>query len=283
MNRRELLKGLAALPMVSAWSCTRDGDRQTSSKTHTLQIVLEGAFAVVIQGRKGNAIKAFSVKDPAEPHRFYFNQKEQDPNKSYSFDLYPNGLRKSSFPAIDPGFSDFNAKTDKWRLGSDLVMIDLPCPRSIIFYGHRELATFANPPHRTGWMPANHILEYDVTDASDIKMSCSEGVGLCRSSPDSPSGVTRFFFEIGPARPDINGQHAVRWFNFMLQECFPLLVKEYKVASIGEPERPSGASTNLVPTVWKPDSRTVQLQQASYTLDCKTAGIIVSSDQPPGN
>src|SRR5947209_564466 len=123
MNRRELLKAIAALPMVTAWGCIRDDDRRTSSQIHTLQIVLEGAFAVVIQGKQGNAIKAFSVKDPAEPHRFYFNQKEQDSGKSYAFTLFPNDLKRYSSPAIDPGFNDFNAKTEKWRLGNDLVVI----------------------------------------------------------------------------------------------------------------------------------------------------------------
>src|SRR5437764_9638360 len=110
MNRRELLKALAALPMASAWGCSKDYDqRQANSQIHTLQIVMEGAFAVVIQRQRENAIKAFSVKAPKEPHRFYFNQKEQEPNKSYAFTLRPSGLRKSSNPEIDPGFKDFNA------------------------------------------------------------------------------------------------------------------------------------------------------------------------------
>jgi hypothetical protein len=286
MNRRELLKGLAAFPMVSAWGCSKDDDkRQVNSQIHTLQIVMEGAFAVVIQRKKENAVKAFSVKAPKEPHRFYFNQKEQEPGKTYAFTLQPSGLRRSSTPEINPGFRDFNATAHKWRLGDDLVMIDLPCPKNIIFYGHREPVVFANPPAppRTGWMPTNHILEYDVVDASQIRMICGDAGGRCQPSADSPPGVARFFFEIGPVRPDVNGRHAVNWFNFMLNECFPELVRGYSVSAIGEsePGKTYGTSANLVPAVWKPNSSEAHLLEASYTLDCKTAGIIVSSDQPP--
>src|SRR5438045_7635298 len=107
MNRRQLLKGLGVLPIAGAIGCAGESQKPSSGRTcHTLQITLEGAFAVVLQ-RQGAQyrVTAFSPASPTappkdadcpkelfpiEPHEFSFNGKPQ-PAGNYNFELSPQG------------------------------------------------------------------------------------------------------------------------------------------------------------------------------------------------
>src|SRR5205823_13029153 len=103
MNRRQLLKGLGVLPIAGAMGCAGESQRPAPTRScHTLQIALEGAFAVVLRRQQGlYRVTAFSPASPAtppkdadcpknlfpiEPHEFSFNGKQQQPG-SYHFEL----------------------------------------------------------------------------------------------------------------------------------------------------------------------------------------------------
>ena len=77
MNRRNLLKAIVALPVIGALGSCKDKDDDDKSRrgpaAHQLQILLDGAFAVVIQHGKPDSILAFSPRDKKEPHQFYLN------------------------------------------------------------------------------------------------------------------------------------------------------------------------------------------------------------------
>ena len=286
MNRRKLLRALATVPMASALSACRAGEEDDQSRhgeaRHRLQILLDGAFAVVIQKDKSGSVLAFSPRDKDEPHEFYFNDPEypQPPGKNYNFELLPEGLKKSERPEIDAGFNDFHATVRKWHLTESLVTIKLPPPKSITFCGRRERAIFLTK--KTGWMPTNHILEYDVADPRRVRMACKELEKVCAPSPDSPEGLTRFFFEVGPPRgtPHI---HAVNFFNYMLRASFPELVANYSLADILDKrdERPS-TTARLVSAALTESTGPARLENVSYTLDCKVGGILVDALEPPG-
>jgi hypothetical protein len=305
MNRRELLKSLAAVPLASTFAgCTdrddkaekgHDESKDCGPSPQQLHIILDGAFAVVIQQNKGNSILAFSPRDKKEPHQFYFN----DPNgkKSlpldYNFELFSSGLKQNERPEIAAGFSDFNAQLKKeWHLKENIVAITLPCPRRINFAGHREHVIFQSKQKEPGWMPTNHILEYDVTDAGQIKLvlkeleNGKEKTTVSRPSLDSPVGLTRFFFEVGPPRGTPRG-HAVRFFNDMLTDYFPELIADYSLKDIddsrddGRDFKQSAAAGRLVEAVMREDFPPVQLQNISYTLDCKLGGITVTTSSGP--
>ena len=288
MNRRTLLKSLAAFPMASALSSCRgeDDDRSRHGESpHRLQVLLDGAFAVVIQKDKPGSVLAFSPRDKDEPHEFYFNDPDyaQPPTKNYNFELLPEGLKRSEHPEIDTGFNDFHATVRKWNLTESLVTIKLPLPRSITFCGHRERVIFLSDPNKRGWMPTNHILEYDVADHARIRMVCRElGEKVCAASPDSPEGLTRFFFEVGPSRgtPHI---HAVNFFNYMLRASFPELVAAYSLKDILDKrdERPS-TTARLVSAALTENTVPARLENVSYTLDCKVGGILVDALAPAG-
>ena len=291
MNRRQLLKGLAVIPVASALNSCRKEEPEPHHEPsmHTVEVHLDGAFALVIQKNKDNSILAFSPKDPHEPHTAYFygsaNPKELEPTKSYHFTLSEEGLEKAKKTEIKPGFEDFFAEHVDFRPADNLITLELPSPESISFSGHREFVTFASPPDgsRTGWMPVNHILKYRAKDASHAKFLCAQFGEPCSASSDSPPGIARFFFEVGPPRSNNeqqNAEHAKNLFNDMLQASFPGLVAKYSLASIGYQKRDSKTAAvpaRMVPAVLNYGAAHPELKRISYTVDCKAGGIITTT------
>jgi hypothetical protein len=286
MNRRNLLKAFAAVPLASALGVSKDKDDDDKSRyrsaTHQLQVLLDGAFAVVIQHEKPNSILAFTPRDKAEPHQFYFNDPEYAlaAERNYNFELLPEGLKHNERIDIEPGFSDFHASVKKWKLVENFVAIRLPFPTRITFAGHRERVIFKSK--KTGWMPTNHILEYDVLHPDKLRMTCKELEKACSASPDSPQGLTRFFFEVGPLYGTASN-HAVNFFNYMLNASFPELVADYSLAEILDKRDGRPATTaRLASAVMTEKTAPPHLLNASYTLDCKLGGMLVDTSLPAG-
>ncbi|HZI58465.1 MAG TPA: hypothetical protein VFF39_16915, partial [Verrucomicrobiae bacterium] len=129
MNRREIIKAIATVPLASAFGSCRDeraSPREPHKKIHTLQVLFEGAFALVLHKNNPNKLVAFVPKPDKGrrdlEHDFFFNDPgvarrpaEKDP-AGYHFQFSGDGLRVNSDPYINPGFADFTADTEKWRL-----------------------------------------------------------------------------------------------------------------------------------------------------------------------
>jgi len=141
-------------------------------------------------------------------------------------------------------------------------------------------------------MPTNHILEYDIAETAHVELVLKElekGKERAIVSPpsqDSPAGLTRFFFEVGPPRGTPRA-HAVRFFNDMLAECFKELVADYSLKDIeddrddGRDYKQSAEAGRLIDAVMREDFPQAQLRNVSYTLDCKLGGVTVSTSSPP--
>jgi hypothetical protein len=291
MHRRDVLKALATLPLATAFiGCEHEKHEDDKDHANTLEVHLDGAFAVVIQENKANSILAFSPRPKTgdEPHQFYFNgyPKPEDSQKSYNFKLSAATRERDrdAQPQISPGLKDFSFQTEHWRVGDSLVTIELPAPRRITFSGHRSPVKFLSD-HRLAFMPTNHILEYDLKDPKLTKLECSESSLKCEPSRDSFPGVTRFFFEIGPQR-SLNfvqsREHAIGFFNYILQQSFPDLAK----TSLLDPKYARGleygeTDPKATSAVYHYGSNGSLLQDASYAVDCEFAGPQVSTTKPP--
>ncbi|MGB9119364.1 MAG: hypothetical protein WCE73_01985 [Candidatus Angelobacter sp.] len=303
MRRREILKALATVPIASALgNCLqyRPSPTTTPSKekdVHTVQILLEGAFAVVLQKNKPNRLIAFvprsEEKDHNLEHNFYFNDPEspqeirrtagKDP-AGYHFQLSEAGLRNYAETFVNPGFADFEAYTQKWRLPERIVTLELPFPNSINFSGRPLHVEFTSG--RPGLMPTNYILEYYVEDASRVSLTCSQLGDKCAPSPNCPPNVLRYFFGVSPAKEsarkddkDDAQEHAVSFFNFTIRQCFPEL-EEHLLKYI-EPSEKSRRRTSsairpkLMPGVMTPDAPSARLMEVSAALDCQSIGPLV--------
>jgi hypothetical protein len=302
MRRREILKALATVPVASALgNCLqyRPSPTPTPSKEktiHTVQILLEGAFAVVLQKNKPNRLIAFVPRPEEEghglEHRFYFNDlgSPQDPARAerkdpagYHFQLSEAGLRNYSETYVNPGFADFEAYTQKWRLPDRIVTLELPFPNSINFSGRPLRVEFASG--RSGHMPTNYILEYYVEEAKKVNLTCSQLGEKCVPSPNCPPGMLRYFFGVSPADTE-NAKHAVEFFNFTLRRCFPEL-EEHLLAYIEPSEKSRGRTSGalrprLMPSVLNGDSPSAHLLGVSAVLDCQSIGPIVHTNIGPG-
>ncbi len=292
MHRRDLLKALAAVPLATALAgCKRERNDEDEARRHSLEVHLDGAFALVIQENKANSILAFSPrpKKEDEPHQFYFNgyPKPEDPQKSYHFKLSAEtrDRDRDSKPEISPGLRDFSFQTEHWRVGDSLVTIELPAPRRITFSGHRSLVKFSGG--KKAFMPTNHILEYDLKDAALPKLECTDSSLKCEPSPDSFQGMTRFFLEIGPKRalnPSESRVHAILFFNYILQQSFLDLAEKYQL----DPKYARGleqgeSDPRATSAVYHYGSHGPLLQDTSYAVDCEFAGPLASTKKPPLN
>ena len=298
MRRRDILKALATVPIASALgNCLQNRPAGAASsprekKIHTLQILLEGPFAVVLLKNNPNRLIAFVPREEQGrhdlAHDFYFNDpttprppQGKDP-AGYHFQLSGEGLKTYTETYIDPGFSDFTAYTQKWSLQDRIVTIELPFPNSINFSGKPLHVEFASG--RPGMMPTNHILEYYLEDPEKVKLTCSQLGDKCAPSPNCPPGVLRYFFGASP-KDDSSEKHAVEFFNFMIRRCFPEL-EEHILAYI-EPSPTKGGRKSstllprLMPGVLTTDSPTAHLQAVSAVLDCQLIGPIVHTGAKP--
>jgi hypothetical protein len=288
MDRRDVLKALAALPLTAVLSGCEEKRPIEKPVKNKLEIHLEGGFAVVVQENNGNSILAFSPRPPKteESHQLYFNgiNRLEGLTKSYSFKLALEEHLRAEKPEVNLGLKDFTFNTERWRVGDSIVTLELPAPDRITFAGQRTPVKFGSD-HRLAFMPTNHILEYDVKDATKHKLECSEQNIQCQPSKDSFPGVTRFFFEIGPVHsldPVKSHAHAVAFFNFILSQSFPDLVERFSLEQErGDQNPPSSTAPRVAPAVYQYGIDNPWLQRTSYTIDCEFGGPLVNTHTAP--
>jgi hypothetical protein len=322
MNRRDLLKALGTLPLASVLQSSMHGESKAAStpsketKVHTLQILLEGAFAVVLQKQSQRLTAFVPLPDPDRKdlaHYFCFNdpEKPKEPigkTKEFRFDLSGDGLHTYLSPDrekyissyINPGFNDFSAETEKWILPPSLVVLDLPFPRSINFGGRPLDVKFGRKALKPeGKMPTNYVLEYRIDDQEKVKLKCNQGAMPCSPSPHCPPGLLRFFFGVGPIThdPKVRQQHAVDFFNFTLKKSFPELQEKYEIASIEpsdyeEPgiggrarhaafQKDGETSPVLLPAILGSEGPITRLRPVASLVDCQIGGILVGTKTAP--
>ena len=323
MNRRDVLIALGSLPMFGVLQgCKRDDSddarhRSQETKIHTLQILLEGAFAVVLQKQAQRVTAFVPLPDPGRKdleHYFCFNDPEKpkklgEKTKEFRFELSADGLhtyysqddqRKNINPYVNPGFDDFSAEAEKWFLPPSLVVLDLPFPRSLNFSGRPLDVKFGKKALKPfGKMPTNYIMEYRVDDHQKVNLKCNQGEMQCSPSPHCPPGVLRYFFGVGPMNhdPKKREEHAVEFFNnVILKKAFPELQEKYEIASIeaSDYEEPE-VSGGLRPVAFKASERTseatlpavlspgmaARLLPVASLVDCQVGGILVGTKTGP--
>jgi hypothetical protein len=185
MNRRDVFKGMLALPVVSALGgCHPDDQHHPSRSGHTLKVILQGPFAVVVPKKGGDEkdhkIRAFVPFDRDSLHEFRFqtpldppldSENSHTPPKTHAFRLSADGLEENErSPYIDHGFDDFKIETGKWepKLKEYFVFVELPVPDVITFLPPAEGVLFEGGG--TGMMPVNQVLEYRVRDMNKVQL-----------------------------------------------------------------------------------------------------------------
>jgi hypothetical protein len=297
MNRRDILKAIATLPFTGTLAHSRESQKAPSQskneRAHTLQILLEGPFALVLQKGKTDRLTAFvpRAEERDLAHDFYFNdpitakQPLLKESTGYLFQLSDVGLRRDSDPYINPGLGDFTAETEKWHLAERVVTLELPFPNSINFTG-KPLRVKFTEGERKGRMATNFVLEYYVENPDKAALMCPQLQGKCTPSPNCPPGIIRYFFGVAPHDKGDSQKHAREFFNnVLLHKFFPELEKRYSIAYI-EPsfrhqhqESPAGTAK---PTKGVFDlSSSPRFLTVGAVLDCDLGGITVTTSSGP--
>src|SRR5258708_1175267 len=319
MHRRRLLKGLLALPVTGAFAgCQAAVQRKESEgPSHpvpgTLQIVLNGAFAIVIQRNNRNRLRVFSPSDPR--HRFYFNnlaKTQQDvlQKKSYNFELLTDGIApRRGDVRVREELRDFHVRTDRWCQEDYFITIDLPAPEEIGFLPPLKtvrLKATGKDAHIAG----THILKYSVADMNQVRimpMDSSDGVRplscyelieqytrTCSTMKDEtmhgscaemvkrypeicPAGSQTFFFGVGLPSGESDDGHAIQFFNDRILDSFPNIKAQLQFAPYpgSRPHRPGSVHGYIVPAVFEQDSPQGRFLEVAAVLDCKFSGPIV--------
>lgn len=280
MERRDVLKALAALPFAFAVGKSH-GETERRRHFGTVEVHLEGAFALVVQENKGNSVLAFSPRPPknSEQHEFYFNNsKLPESGKEIKFGLSLEKAKRVIKPDINAGLKDFVFRTENWHVGDSIATLALPAPDRITFSGHRTRVEFQND-HRIAFMSPNHILEYDLREPVKPALQCTESNIKCEPSEDAYDKVTRYFFEVGPKHSLTHeeGQaHAAAFFNFMLEQSFPDLAKQDLLRVPGEKRE----SSMLMPAVFRSQAQDPLRRDVSFFVDCEHGGLLVLTKSP---
>ena len=233
MNRRDLLKGIAALPLASALGHTSAALNMCFANCNSVEfasvkIALEGPFAIVLHQPQGSnvitGVTAFSPLTDSNEHDFVFNGVPRNRitatggSQEYLFSLPPDGLVIPGKPSFkDPRFAPFDT-TSRYVKSDHFVRLELPCPDRIIFIRQPESVTLANGTKAN--MALNHILIYPVDPTNQgIKITCDQlGGDICLEDSDV------FTFEVG-LPPGTDSQfavtHALNFYNQKLLQFFP--------------------------------------------------------------
>lgn len=187
MNRRDLLQAMLAVPVVGAIGGCRHQNNDhhpiPPARGGALKVILQGPFALVVDTKNHNRIKAFAPFDGDGKHEFRFGNPqdsfvsgEGDRSKRNRFDfkLSADGLEiDERQPHIDAGFADFTLHTGDWEPTPDeyFVAVDLPAPDRITFTPPAIPVLLPGFKPETGprfaMMPTNHVLEYSVREFDD--------------------------------------------------------------------------------------------------------------------
>jgi hypothetical protein len=195
MNRRSVLRGLAAFPIASALAgCHREDGKnddgqsdkgKSKSPEHSgvrkLRVILMGPFAVVQQKDRNYRIKAYVPFDDERLHerkhefRFPGPLSLEKKHESYQFTLQVESLKTPGPAYVDSGFAGFNVELPEWKPPSDaFVSLDLPAPDVISFLPPPEWVLFEPsdqfPQGQNIALPLNHVLEYTLKEGCDVKL-----------------------------------------------------------------------------------------------------------------
>ena len=285
MNRRGLIKGILALPAMAAIqtvSCKKNNSSDTAAQKGADQkknsavvprtklfVALRGPFGVVVQPKRKYAIQAFV---PVQDGHYFFLNSTQQAGISYSLSLPSDGLNPASQINIDglTDFKDFSVHTKKWELGDYYITVDLPCPSDMLT-DEIDDATFQSGAK--GGLPLAHILEYDVTDVTQVKL---KGDGISDQAPTQISGVYVFDLQVGlPLNTSNSVGLAVDYYNKSLLPCFPE-VKNKELAGISPL---ASATTSTVPVGRAAGKRTLPFVPPATDVECKNGGLLVSFPQ----
>ncbi len=280
MNRRDLMKGLAALPIATgtaahAGLCGGTVACQPANKP--LQVIFDGPFSVVLQTASPTSdditgVMVFSPIEPQGQHLIKLNGVPLDEKKLHHFSLNITGFTPPHQPCVSHDFSDFCKDHTRFDASAAdrFVTVTLPCPKNIITDTQHVPPLPVTVGGQPRSMPQSHVLEYDLPNNSKITMDYRES-----GHPASPLG-NAFIFEVGMDHPDSDCSHARDFYNKSMLPFFPDLNNDLQHNAIAFPTCPTVAP-HLYFLQFKSRGEVEPIHIFTTTLECKSGGLIVTN------
>ena len=294
MNRRELLKALVSLPVVTTVGCSNLSNKSTVAPVAftTMNLVFEGPFIFFMDNPQ---VRVFAPK--VDGHRYLINNANA-PESTYMLGGVAGvgDVQKTQYE-LPKGADAFRLSASQLHLAlnnekAPFFTFVLPAPDRVVALSARQaeiIDAFGN--RRSAVMPTSYAFVYHVTDPSALALTPDTGWN------HQAGAVSRFANLVVAAglpldAQDPTGQHAHSAFA-ELKSYFPALSME--VLSTG-PEVQSGTVEGLSESIRRGsmlrqrESRSAKLLPASLrmppshahalntsaVLDCQTGGVIVT-------
>ncbi len=298
MNRRELLKALVSLPVVTTVGCSTVSNRPTAAPVAftTMNLVFEGPFVFFMDNPQ---VRVFAPK--VDGHSYMINDANA-PESTYMLGgVAGAGDVQKTHYELPSGADAFRLSASQLHLALNnekkpFFTFVLPAPDRVVALSARQaeiIDAFGN--RRSAVMPTSYAFVYHVTDPTALALNPDTGW-----SPRAQGVPTRFanlMVAAGLPRDaqDPTGQHARSAFE-ELKSYFPALSMEVlstgtevqggTVEGLSELIRRGSMSgqrygrqaaltpTGLTSQIEKPRPR---LMNVAAIQDCRTGGVIVTN------
>jgi hypothetical protein len=233
ITRRNLLKGLAAAPLVSALSPLEQATAQTQRPTTDLCLWFHGLFAFVIK-HDYIAVLTPKVRDHEYLAGLWKQEQKLRDGEWYRLSGASDPARPNPWPALTKEQVPFLSGVKSINMADSYCLIRLPFPRQIIplRYAKAKFSGDDAPKQSTSpTFPTVQLMRYRVVDYSNLRL---EPFKAWVKQKRPPSIINFHIF----AEPDIlvHPEHAMRAFEGMMQlfsgidlkltdssdACFPL-------------------------------------------------------------
>lgn len=293
MNRRELLKAMVSLPVVTTMGCSTFSSKPTMSPVAftTMNMVFEGPFIFFMDNPQ---VRVFAPK--VDGHRYMINNANA-PESTYMLGGVAGvgDVQKTRYE-LPSGADAFRLSASQLHLAlntekAPFFTFVLPAPDRVVALSARQaeiIDAFGN--RRSAVMPTSYAFVYHVIDPSALALNPDTGW-----NPQT-GAISRFANLVVAAglpldAQDPTGQHAHSAFA-ELKSYFPALSME--VLSTG-PEVQSGTVEGLSAPIHGTMSRQSEsrparvvaasftthaehpkLVRSSYAVDCEVGGVVVT-------
>lgn len=268
MKRRDLMKGLLALPLTKLMSgqtvCSNSGNCTPAG--NPLLVVLEGPFVVVLQKPSASSpiVTGVTVLVPKDPAHLFALNGVPLKGAQHHFKFNATGLTANQQVCVDTVFKDFCVPSANFQSAASdrfVEILNLPCPQRILARNAIKVTFESSDP---GCMPLDHVLEYNIAEPSlPITMSYTEQ----DNRPVHAIGNV-FYFEAGrdPVSPG-PAAHAIDFYNNHVLPCLSLQTDTHRLLQDVFVDKPCPGSKFTEPLIRR-------LKPFTTTLECKSGGII---------
>jgi hypothetical protein len=294
MNRRELLKAMVSMPIVTAMGCSTFSSKPTSASTSftTMNLVFEGPFIFFMDNPQ---VRVFAPK--VDGHRYLINNADAAESTYMLSGVAGAGDVQKTQYELPQGADAFRLSASQLHLTlnsqkSPFFTFVLPAPDRVVALSARQaeiIDAFGN--RRSAVMPTSYAFVYRVADSAALSLVPNTG-WKPQSGAASP-GFANLVVAAGLplSAQDPTGQHTHAAFA-ELKSYLPALSME--LLSTGAETQsgtveglPSGSHSGLsrsqnaekarvVPAVLRPATPAPRLLRASAIMDCDVGGVIVT-------